>query len=154
MDQVETRIIEVASNDYLQTQTFRRASKRQERRMRMTPSQDYWVLSVPAPLRHLLNNINSWNLASRTSCHCSIKRRLLHRSHRFSQPHFKRMTPKRPNLILPISWRCWLLQVRLRQSRLKLHPSLKSSMVRFLLRLDHRVHQPTIGSTSKGRCWR
>jgi hypothetical protein len=150
------RIIGMGSNDCLEMSASRRASKRQERRMKTTLSLDYLVLSVPAPLRHPLNKINSWNLASQTCCRCSTRRRLQHHNHnhRLSKPHPSRTTLKRPNLILRISWRCLRLQLRLLQSRLRLRLCLRLSTSRFLPRLDHPVRLPTIESASKGRCWK
>jgi hypothetical protein len=156
MDQVETRTIGMGSNDCSEMSASRRASKREERRMRTTLSLDYSVLLALALLRPPLNNINSWNLASRIYCRCSIRRRPLHHdhSHRLSQPHPFRTTLKRPSLILRISWQCSLLQLRPLQSRITLRLCLKFSMIRFLPRLDHPARLPTIGSISKGRCWR
>jgi hypothetical protein len=146
----------MGSNDYSEMSASRRASKREERRMRTTLSLGYSVLSALAPLRHLLYNINSWNLASRIYCRCSIRRRPLYHNHnhRLSKPHPCNTTLKRPSLILRISWQCSLLQLRPLQSRITLHPCLKLSMIRFLPRLDHPARLPTIGSISKGRYWR
>jgi hypothetical protein len=156
MDQVETRTTEMGSNDCSETSAFRRASRRQGRRTKMTPWLDYWVLSVPALLRPPLNNINSWNLASRIYCRCSIRRLLQHHNHnnRLSKPHPCNTTHKRPSLILLISWRCSLLQLMSLPSRLTLRLFLRLNTSRFLPHLDHPARLPTIGSTNKGRCWR